>query len=204
MSQTQIDIDHVLVCLSGPSAATKALVDFGLTPGRSGSQPGTGAAHTVFWFDNAYLELAWCETNKAAFDDAPDLRFMERTNWKTSGWCPFGLSFRYRSPALPLPPRLPIATWDYAAPFLPKGAVPIPVGANSDRRREPLIIVSLVSGRPDAKAKCRLLQDDLGLSEITSLKLGIVGSEPLSPELSSMATILPITFDRTSRPQLGG
>ena len=66
MVKPDFEIDHVMVCLSGPAVATKALVGFGLVAGHSGSQPGTGAAHTIFFFDNAYLELAWSESGDSA------------------------------------------------------------------------------------------------------------------------------------------
>ena len=71
--------------------ATKALMDFGLVAGGSGPQPGIGAAHTIFSFDNAYLEFAWSASGVGAFEEAPDHHFVERTNWEAAGWYPFGV-----------------------------------------------------------------------------------------------------------------
>ena len=125
-------LDHIMVTCREPSAALRACQDLRLTGLPSAEQPGTGASHAVFFFHNAYLEIAWPSSEEPAFEDAPRMNFEERASWRKTGWCPFGIALRLAdSSDAPMPP---IPSWGYAAPFLPQGAVPIPFGENSDIR----------------------------------------------------------------------
>ncbi|MCA8961681.1 MAG: VOC family protein [Planctomycetes bacterium] len=110
------ELDHFIVFVAGPERARSALVERGLEVGHEGSQPGTGCGHTVFFFDNTYLELVWSEPGKVPFADAPRMHATDRLT--SSQWCPLGISFR----PIGSDRALPLQTWDYAAPFLPDGA----------------------------------------------------------------------------------
>lgn len=175
--------DHLMVCTSEPERAVASLRAFGLVHGALGPQSGTGAEHAVFFFNNAYLEVAWPGSAGPAFKDAPRLHFQERASSPATGWCPFGLSFRTPDPSCR---ELPLSTWHYAAPFLPPGAVPIPIGSNSNVRGEPLIIVSLVSQRPDTRVPTPPLQAARGLAEVTHLRLFSPSAAKISEELAAV------------------
>ena len=92
--ELRFPFDHLMVCTSEPERAIRSLREFGLVPGEVGPMPGTGAAHATFFFNNAYLEIAWPGSTGAVFEDAPRLHFLKRAHSIVSGWCPFGLSFR--------------------------------------------------------------------------------------------------------------
>ena len=192
------DLDHVMFVGARPESVLAACESAGLTHRPPKVQPGTGAAHALVFFDNAYLEFAWDVTGGEAFMDAPRMHFQSRTAWRETGWCPFGLSFRAAPSA---PTTVPIPSWGYAAPFLPEGATPIPFGANSEHPGEPLLITSLVSGRPDAYSPTPPLQHDLGLHELTALTLTLQSRAP-SPELTTVCSLLPITLRQGPSPHL--
>lgn len=190
--EPRFPLDHVMVCVAEPEKPLAALHEFGLVASLRGPQPGTGAGHAVFAFDNAYLELAWPTPGAAVFADAPRLHFLERS--QSSAWCPFGLSFRPSAPGA----DLPLATWAYPAPFLPPGARPIPIGQNSDLRTEPLIIVSLVSQRPDSFLPTPLLQSGVGLTELTAVRLSTPAARDPSLELGAVSAIGWLSLESSS------
>ncbi|MCA9512570.1 MAG: VOC family protein [Myxococcales bacterium] len=177
--------DHLMICVADPRDALRSLRAFGLRAGIVAEQPGTGTHHAVFFFDDAYLEIAWPSSAAPAFPDAPGLHFMERTGASTSPWCPFGLSFRAASGGS----RLPLSTWAFAAPFLPTGAAPIPIGSNSDREAEPLLVASLVSGRPDRRVPRPPLHSDLDLTAISRVRLSSPAAKSPSRELAAVAAM---------------
>jgi hypothetical protein len=174
-----------MVCVAEPEKPLAALQEFGLVPGVLGAQRGTGAHHAAFFFNNAYLELAWPTPGAAAFSDAPRLHFQQRAQSPATQWCPFGVSFRLAAPTL----ELPLATWAYPPPFLPPGAQPIPIGENSDLPREPIIIASLVSQRPDTRAPAVPLHAGLGLGEFSRIRLFSPAAHDPSPELRAVAAL---------------
>jgi hypothetical protein len=181
-------LDHVMLICRQPRPLLEALDAAGLRRIASAVQPNTGASHAVYFFRNAYLEIAWPTAGGVALQDAPRMHFMQRVAWRETGWCPFGISFR--SPDGIVEP--PIASWGYPAPFLPPVAIPIPFGENSDISGEPLLFTSLVSGRPDRRRNRPPLQDDcLGMRELTGLRLTLrIGD--FSPELRTVSEILPV------------
>ncbi len=185
------ELDHVMYTCPRPAEALNAFERAGFKLRAPAPQPNTGASHALAFFDNAYLELAWPTSNVPAFSDAPRQHFGERAAWTQTGWCPFGISFR--SVARGRARAAPIPSWGYAAPFLPAGAVPIPIGDNSEIPEEPLLITSLVSGRPDAYRQVPALQHHLGLTELTELRLTL-RTPVVSNTLQAACDLLPIAL----------
>lgn len=183
----QFELDHVMLACPAAQPAVGACQEAGLQVAGPWAMPGTGATQAVVFFDNAYLELVWPSGPDPAFADAPGMHFGERARHARSGWCPFAVAFRPTAPS----PAAPIPSWDHAAPFLPPGAVPIPVGANSGRSTEPLLITSLVSRRPDQRADHPPLQHALGLRELTAVRL-VLPPAPRSRELATICGLLPL------------
>ena len=188
MNDTRYHLDHLMVCVADPTRAVQGLLDFGLLQSQSGLRRGTGAGATYFFFDDFYVEVAWEPGGQPAFQDAPAMHFSERVH---GGWYPFGVSFR---PCGPIAGGLPMSTWDYQASFLPPTATPIPIATNSPLPNEPLIIASLVSGRPDARVPRPPLQRHLGLREATKLTLHMEPPGPGSLELQRLRDIVPVAF----------
>ena len=78
---------------------------------------------------------------------------------------PFGVSLR-RMAGTNHP--IPIDTWEYYAPFLPDGAIPIPTATNSSNLAEPLVFVSLVTSRPETRESPRRIPSPLGAGRVCS------------------------------------
>jgi len=193
------ELDHIMYISDAPIDVMSAVDRAGLHRTAAAPQLNTGASHSVVFFDNAYLELAWESEGEAAFSDAPRQHFQERAGWRETGWCPFAISFRpVEDPSTNEPP---IPSWGYPAPFLPAGAIPIPFGENSDEPNEPLLITSWVSGRPDQYRNLPKLQTRLGLGELVGLLL-TVPSLAVSPELKTICDILPVALVQGSAPFL--
>lgn len=182
------ELDHFMLFVPDPAAAA-ALVELDLRVGHTGPQPGTGAGHTVFFFDNTYIEIVWPEPGRDPFIDAPAMHIAERC--RDQRWCAFGLAVR---PIGPPPSPLPIRTWDYTAPFLPRGAIPIPIAANSGDAEEPLIVLSLVSRRPDRRSDAPALQRSF--REVTAARVLLPGTRPFSPELEALVDLVPLSIGR--------
>lgn len=180
------ELDHVLRFVPDPEAALALAAELGLVVGHHDLQPNTGAGHTICFFDNVYLEIVWPEPGKRPFPDAPRMRFGERC--LDDDWLPYGVAIRPVGPRIPPP----FATWDYPAPFLPPGAIPIPIGANSERPGEPLLIVSWVAGRPDRRTPAPPLQESL--RELTAVHLTLPGVP--STELEAARRAVPLTLEQ--------
>ena len=193
------ELDHVMYTCPRPLEVVDAFERAGFKLRAPAPQPNTGASHAIAFFDNAYLEVAWPTSNAPAFTDAPRQHFGERAAWDQTGWCPFGISFRSIEGGKTNP--APIPSWGYAAPFLPAGAVPIPIGDNSEIPEEPLLITSLVSGRPDDYRQVPALQHHLGLTELTGLRLTLTSSV-LSDTLQAACDLLPIALVHGDAPHL--
>ncbi|MCA9439228.1 MAG: hypothetical protein KC964_00360 [Candidatus Omnitrophica bacterium] len=177
-----------MICVFEPEPVLQALGEFGLVIGSQSVQPNTGACHAIVDFDNAYLEIVWAEEGKTPFADEPRLHMVDRILLTQTGWSPFGLSFR---PSKGSNPQVPIRTWDYSAAFLPEGAVPIPIGANHECPNEPLVIVSLFSGRPDERPDRHLLQANRAFGEITAVRVHLSDDSSPSKELTILDEKLP-------------
>ena len=109
------ELDHVFVCVANLEDGVKRLTDRGLECGVRSVHAGQGTADTVFFFDNAYLELV-SAGNQAELQSpaVKKLGLGDRLRWRESRACPFGVAFRRTGPAQGDGPE----TWDYPAPFL--------------------------------------------------------------------------------------
>lgn len=184
------ELDHFALYVSDRAGAVAALERAGLTLGRDGIQRGTGAGHSIYFFDNTYLEVVWPEPGRPVFADGHAMRIAERIA-DPGVWCPLGLSFRPRVRPDDLNIELPIETWGYQAAFLPKDAVPIPIATSSEIPAEPLVFVSLVSGRPDRNTWPTTLQSDRRFAEVVSARV-TVSAQDISSALQALPALLPV------------
>ena len=180
------ELDHVFVFPRVRGDAEQCLIDFEISIGERGVHNGQGTANVVAFFDNAYLELIWGH-NQAELRSDPvrPLCLWERANWWKTGASPFGLSVRLTDPALS---ELPIDTWPYEAPFLPKGAS-IPIVTPRFAAREPLVLISVVSLAPAMRLPSRRppLLHRGKQRKVTGVKI----NQPLNPPLSDgIATLV--------------
>jgi len=133
------ELDHVFLATSDPSLEALAR-DFGLQFTRRGVHHGQGTANACAMFDNAFLELLFpVQPDEIVSELVRPLGLDERTRWRETGACPFGICFR---PLEPVPDvgALPFETWPYRAAYLPAGAS-LPIVTPPGSLREPLVFV---------------------------------------------------------------
>lgn len=167
-----IDLCHIFVFVDDRAAAMAALKSCGLIESFRRTHPGQGTANIAACFDNAYLEVLWPE-DQAELVSTPvaRTRLSERSRWRETGACPFGIGLRG---------RLPFPSWDYRPPFLPEG-MSLSVALASDDPRQPFLFRSPGDARPDAwpDGMAGDRQQVAGLAEITAIHLDLpVGASP--------------------------
>ncbi len=143
-----IELDHFFILVStGGSEAAAHLVSCGLREGASNTHPGQGTACRRFFFENAYLELLWCEdATEAQSESTRRTHLWDRWVRRETGACPFGFIFRPSSRSPTAGP--PFSCWDYRPTWLPAD-MSIAVGDNAHRLLEPMLFYILASRRPD-------------------------------------------------------
>lgn len=172
-----LELDHVFVCVGDTSHANAALTEFGLNLSMTRVHQGQGTRNACAFFDNAYLELLW-RHNDADLQSrlVRPLMLWERLRWRETGACPFGVALR---PTMGEDEVAEVETWDYEAPFLPKGSsIPIVTPRNSPS--VPLIFLSLGSMPPAILPFHRrpALEQRGSRRRLTAVRIGI--SEPAS------------------------
>src|SRR5262245_17376105 len=77
----------------------RTLAEFGLTEGTPNLHPGQRTACRRFFFENAYLELAWV-INETEIKASPTskTKLSERSEHIYSNYCPFGSLFQSDKP----------------------------------------------------------------------------------------------------------
>lgn len=191
-----LELDHIFVCVEPEAPEAEFLKAFGFQEGNRRTHPGQGTANVCFLFHNAYLELLWLsDINEILSSVVRPLGLWERCCWGDQA-CPFGISLRSDVPGSL---ELPFATWNYYAPFLPKGAS-LPIAANSENLSEPLIFMSPVSLIPSASPLKRgLLINKPGFDEITKLRVTLPGEKNFSAELRKLTELGLVELKRSDR-----
>lgn len=132
---------HVFVFVDDRAAARAALQACGLVETFHRAHPGQGTANVCACFDNAYLEVLWAEDPAELGSTlVARTRLAERSRWRDTGACPFGIG---------MSGRLPFPCWDYRAPFLPEGDG-IQVALASDDPRQPFLFRSPGGSKPQS------------------------------------------------------
>jgi hypothetical protein len=188
-----ITLCHVFVFVDSRAAALDALAACGLAQSFGRSHPGQGTANVVACFDNAYLEVVWAEnTTELVSVPVSRTRLAERSRWRETGACPFGIALRG---------GLPFPSWEYRAPFLPEGAS-LSVALASEDPRQPFMFRSPGDVRPDGwtDGLAGNRQNLVGLKEITGLHLDITAGA--SPSLRTLAERGFVSLKPAVRPRL--
>jgi hypothetical protein len=134
------EIDHVFLAIADPTLEEVA-GDFGLQFTRRSVHQGQGTANACAVFENAFLELLFpVQADEITSDLVRPLGLDERTRWRETGACPFGICFRPRAP-LADERALPFETWPYHAAYLPAGAS-LPIVTPQGSLFEPLLFVT--------------------------------------------------------------
>ena len=193
------ELDHVLVWVGPGAPEAERLIAFGLTEGSRNVHAGQGTANRRFFFENAMLELIWVR-DEAEAQGPPGARLGTRERWRhrETGASPFGLCLRRRAEAA----TPPFETWPYRPAYLPAG-VAIDMAATSLLTREPLIFLA-PGRRPEAASRAagQPVVHAAGLREVSAVRIGVPGAEPLSPTLRAVEATGVATFPREREPRL--
>lgn len=200
-NKSSAELDHLFLFTApgGPEAAL--LTEFGLKEGARRTHAGQGTSNVCFYFRNAYLELIWASDEAEIGSKLVEpLGLRERALWRENGASPFGVCFR---PAGPKGKTPPFGSWPYRPPYLPPG-MSIAMGRNSRRREEPLLFFLAEAVRPDSWPRERkaALDHAPGLGEITSVRIQLSGTDPLSLEWAAASKLGPVTLTRGHPPFL--
>jgi len=119
--QAPLEVDHVwIVCTpNAPERAALEAAGFRFSPVVNRHE-GQGTASVTADFENGFLELSWPDpsVSVAPGSEKAAEKFRNRTEWRTSGWCPIGVGFR-RISASNEP--LPLPVWSIKPGWLPPG-----------------------------------------------------------------------------------
>jgi hypothetical protein len=182
----EFEIDHLFVCVTKGGPEAGQLADAGFLEGAPNAHPGQGTACRRFFFDNAYLELLWIESERDARSElVRRTRLWERARHEQTGRCPFGIALRTEPTVAPDSP-VPFVTWRYQPPYLPPGAR-IDVAVDGDRPEEPLVFVLSPATKPMHVDPSRRqpLDHPNGSRVVTGLTIAVPPSAP-PPVLASL------------------
>jgi hypothetical protein len=129
------EVDHVFVSVSRGGEEADRLVGWGFEEGPPNTHPGQGTACRRFYFENAYLELAWLEDEHEASSPGVDRLGLVQRMGRVRGASRLGVAMR---PTGPVRDPLPFAVWTYEPPYL-EGGRSVPVATSSRLLGEPLL-----------------------------------------------------------------
>ncbi len=170
----KIQVDHIFIFTSKDAPEAGKLVEAGFLEGPRRVHTGQGTSNGCFFFDNMYLELIWVHD----VDEArrADISLVERSSWKQSGYCPFGIGLR----TVPDNSALPdiIKTSDYNPPYLPKGASIRTVDNPDNISIEPELFFIPFSRKVSDEWRAH----KNGVRDITAIKIVTPHFDKLSPQ----------------------
>lgn len=190
-----LEFDHLFICTDAGAPAVDWLCALGVTEGTPNTHPGQGTTNRRIFFHNAMLEFLWVHDEREA--RAPQIaptRLWERWRYRQTGFSPFGIALRSRTPAPTHPPSLPFATWAYHPPYLPSH-LEIDVASHTTPA-EPLLFYIPFGEQPAAAPAVRRqpLDHAIGWREITHVSMSIPTHAPLSDALRALAAAHLVTI----------
>lgn len=134
-----MELDHIFIFTDRAEQVANALRMFGLSEGTANVHAGQGTACRRFFFQNAYLELAWVINEEEIKNpDIERTKLWERSQYKFTGYSPFGICFRAEQPSGQSIQSLFEDGWKYNSVFLPKGQY-ANIASNEDFPAEPML-----------------------------------------------------------------
>jgi hypothetical protein len=159
-----IELDHLLVCVSPSAPEADEFVRFGLQEGLPNEHVGQGTACRRFSFANAMIELLWVNDPREAQSEATRRTLLwDRWSARESTASPLGICVRpvdLRIAALPFP------AWEYRPSYLPD---PLAMYIAESGVDEPMWVYLSFLRR--AEREQRFTAHPVGVREITGLTL---------------------------------
>ncbi|AFY40688.1 hypothetical protein Lepto7376_4598 [[Leptolyngbya] sp. PCC 7376] len=198
-----LELDHIFILTQTDAPEADAVMDLGFLEGSRNTHPGQGTANRRLFFNNLMLEFLWvrdaAETQTANI--AP-IEFLARSNYRQSGYSPFGLGLRYAPKIDAQNVDLPFETWEFRPPYLPPH---LKFDIALTYPHEPLIFVMpFHSTRPDAapSEKRQPLEHPNNLREISEVSIVLPQDKALSPALQMLQELNFVGFEQGQEPCL--
>ncbi|MBV8285248.1 MAG: VOC family protein [Candidatus Eremiobacteraeota bacterium] len=180
----QLALDHLVVICDPGAPQAQSLIDLGLTEGSANTHTGQGTANRRFFFRNAYVELLWVDDLALSRrEPAFRTRLWERWMRRREGACPLGIALRPADPR-DAEEHPAFATWAYHAPYLAP-QVSIGIAVNSPLTEPEILYVNFATS-PASKNR-EPLDHQLGVKEITGLRIGVPGDLPQAAAAKAVA-----------------
>ncbi len=195
-SITVMELDHIFIFTQRVEQVVSVLQTFGLSEGTANVHSEQGTACRRFFFQNAYLELAWV-TNETEIKSPIIARtkLWERSQYEQTGYCPFGLCFRSTQSSNQSINLIFEDGWRYYSEYLPEGQF-ANVAPNEDFPAEPMLFeMPFFSLAPTAypSEKRQPLTHQKGFNTLTKVTLTLpVPIDNLSPAMRQVLWECPV------------
>jgi hypothetical protein len=185
------ELDHILcMCPPGAVAAAEALTRIGLIEGSPNAHPGQGTACRRFFFENAYLELAWVsDAQEAQRESVRRTRLWERWAGREAGACPFGVALRASAGQVQEP--CPFPAWTYRPAYFPAGAA-VELAQDTPIEEPEYLYLAFQRGR--ARAGAEPTAHELPIRRLTGLTLGLPYSATRSGAARRLEELAVLSF----------
>lgn len=190
-----LELDHFFVFTQPQAPEADDVIALGFKEGSRNVHPGQGTANRRIFCRNAMIEFLWVKD--PAETETPEIapmQFLARSNYRQSGYSPFGIGLRYRSEIKDEARSLPFDTWAYRPSYLPPH---LQFEFAYTHLQEPLIFVlPFANTRPDTQPpeKRQPLDHPNQLQEITGLHITLPAVETLSPAMQALQEFGVATF----------
>ena len=184
-----VRLDHVLISTAPGAAAERAALEqagFRIAP-TINRHDGQGTASATVEFENGYLELVWADDSVPVTGEGgarAQQRFVDRTNWRTTGQSPFGIAL---SRTAATPAIFPFETWQVSAEWMEPGTFMVMMTPRGSRA----VSIALHPGGTDEAANRRAIAaggagaamflHPSGARRITGLRITADGADGLPP-----------------------
>jgi len=199
-----LEVDHIMIHVAPGAPERSALQHAGFTIAPDVNQhEGQGSASITVELSNGFLELVWRDTSVSVEPSLEKVaqRFQRQSEWRSSGWSPFGIGLRRFRGA---PDSLPFPTRAVRSPWMEPGASIEIISAASDTSGPRLFVVPrsmAADGFPESDSERRRLANrgtfihSNGARSITAVKV-TAPERALPPETELAARYAWVTFAR--------
>jgi len=134
-----MELDHIFIFTHQAAEVASSLKKFGLEEGTANVHAGQGTACRRFYFQNAYLELAWVINEDEIKNPVIErTRLWERSRYELTRYCPFGLCIRTQRQSNHSMDLFFQDSWHYHSIYLPEGQF-ANIASNEGYPAEPML-----------------------------------------------------------------